>query len=141
MVEEKQLVHQVNLFPMLFMDANSRVSSCQRYRPAKEDSILKYLSSGLIKGLGPATAKKIVNKFGEESFNVLQFEPLKLTEIKGISAEKALFFSEAFIEQENMRSIIMFMNQFGISSNIAVKVWNLWESGRGRGQKKSLQAV
>ena len=105
-----------------------KVSSCQRYRPAKEDSILKYLSSGLIKGLGPATAKKIVNKFGEESFNVLQFEPLKLTEIKGISAEKALFFGEAFIERENMRSIIMFMNQFGISSNIAVKVWNLFGS-------------
>lgn len=105
-----------------------KVLSCQRDRPTETDSILKYLSSGLIAGIGPATAKKIVKKFGEETFNVLQFEPLLLTDIKGISAQKALSFGQAFIERENMRTIIMFMNQFGVSSNIAVKVWNLFGS-------------
>lgn len=105
-----------------------QVSSCKREKPSEEGNILKYLSSGLIKGVGPATAKKIVKEFGQETFNVLQFEPLKLTKIKGISDEKALGFAEAFIERENMRSIIMFMNQFGVSSNYAIKIWNLFGS-------------
>lgn len=100
------------------------VQQCERKGPAREDQILKYLSSGFIKGMGTATAKKIVEHFREQTFEVLEYEPYRLTEIKGISPERALYFGQAFIEHEKMRSLVMFAQNFGISSNIAVRIWN-----------------
>ncbi len=100
------------------------VDQCERKNPTREEEILRYLSSGFIKGLGPATAKKIVEYLKEKTFEVLQFEPYRLTEIKGISSERALFYGQAFLEHEKMRNLVMLMQRFGVTSNFAVKIWN-----------------
>lgn len=102
------------------------VESFERKMPDKEDEIRDYLSSGFIKGLGPATAEKIVERFKDKTFDIFQNEPLRLTEIKGITPEKALSFGQAFLERENMRGIVMLLSKFNISSTYAVKVWNIY---------------
>jgi exodeoxyribonuclease V alpha subunit len=100
-----------------------KVESYERRLPKTTDAIFKYLASGVIKGIGEATAKKIVDKFGDETIHVLQFEPLKLSGIKGISTGKALRIGQAFMEQEQVRQVVMFLQSYGISANYAVKVW------------------
>lgn len=102
------------------------VESFERKMPTKEDEMRDYLSSGFIKGLGPATAQKIVDTFKDKTFEIFQFEPYRLSEIKGITPEKALAFGQAFLERENMRGIVMLLNKFNISSTYAVKVWKMY---------------
>ncbi|MGI6123187.1 MAG: ATP-dependent RecD-like DNA helicase [Acetivibrionales bacterium] len=103
-----------------------KVEECQRDIPTREEGIIQYLSSGFIKGLGKVTAKNIVEKFKEKTFEIFQFEPYKLADIKGITPQKALFYGQAFLEHENMRNIIMLMQKYGVSSEIAVKIWNIF---------------
>lgn len=100
-----------------------KVETCERALPTTTDSIFKYLSSGIIKGIGEATAKKIVDRFGEDTLRILQFEPERLAEIKGISEEKALRIGQAFMEREQIRQIVMFLQKYGVSATYAVKVW------------------
>ena len=100
-----------------------KVESYEKALPTTTDSIFKYLSSGVIKGIGEATAKKIVDRFGEDTLRILQFEPLRLAEIKGISEEKALRIGQAFMEREQIRQIVMFLQRYGISATYSVKVW------------------
>ncbi|HHW23080.1 MAG TPA: ATP-dependent RecD-like DNA helicase [Clostridiaceae bacterium] len=100
------------------------VRRCERKEPTREDSIMKYLSSGFIKGMGASTAKKIVDHFREETFEVLKYEPYRLTEIKGISPERALYFGQAFLEHDRMRNLVMLVQSYGISSGIAARLWN-----------------
>ncbi|NLY18211.1 MAG: ATP-dependent RecD-like DNA helicase [Clostridiaceae bacterium] len=100
-----------------------KVSSFERRLPKTTDAIFKYLSSGVIKGVGEATARKIVDLFGDETLYILQFEPHRLSEIKGISENKALKIGQAFMEREQIRQTVMFLQQFGISTIYAVKVW------------------
>lgn len=100
-----------------------KVETCERRLPKTTDAIFKYLSSGVIKGIGEVTAKKIVDAFGDETLRVLQFEPIRLSVIKGISTEKALTIGQAFLEQEQIRQTVMFFQGYGISANIAVKLW------------------
>ena len=76
----------------------------------------------MIKGIGEATAKKIVARFGEDTMRILQFEPIRLSEIKGISADKALQMGQDFVEKEQVRQVVMFFQTYGISANYAVKV-------------------
>ena len=104
------------------------VSDCKRQAPSEEDEMERYLAGGFIKGLGPSTAKKIVKHFKAETLMIMQSEPLKLTEIKGISDEKALYFGQAFQEHEAMRGVIMLVQRFGISSGYAVKIWKKFGS-------------
>lgn len=101
-----------------------RVEQCERNIPTREEGIVKYLSSGFIKGLGKVTAKNIVDKFKEKALEIFQFEPYRLAEIKGITPQKALLYGQAFLEHENMRNIIMLMQKYGVSSDLAAKVWN-----------------
>ena len=100
-----------------------KVETCERRLPTTTEAILKYLSSGVIKGIGEVTAKKIVDAFGEDTIRILQFEPIRLSEIKGISSDKALSIGQAFMQQEQIRQTVMFFQGYGISSVYAVKVW------------------
>lgn len=100
-----------------------KVESFERTLPTTSDSIFRYLASGIIKGIGEVTAKKIVDRFGEDTIRILQFEPLRLSEIKGISEDKALRIGQAFLEREQLRQIVMFLQKYGISATYAVKVW------------------
>lgn len=83
----------------------------------------KYLGSGIIKGIREVTAKKIVKKFGEQTFTIIEEYPEKLAEIKGITLEKAKSISEAFHEQKDMRHVMMFLQQYGISPVYANKIY------------------
>lgn len=100
-----------------------KVESYERRLPKTTDAIFKYLSSGVIKGIGEVTAKKIIDTFGDETLKVLQFEPLRLSKIKGISSDKALTIGQAFMEQEQIRQTVMFFQGFGISASYAIKIW------------------
>ena len=90
--------------------------------PTDENAILLYLSSGIIPGIREATAKKIVDAFGEDSFNVLLNYPEKLSEIKGITKSKAIAFSQEFQRLQSVSGIVMFLQQFGISAKLATAV-------------------
>lgn len=100
-----------------------KVDTYERCLPKTTDAILKYLSSGVIKGIGEATAKKIIDAFGDNTLHVLQFEPQLLSEIKGISEDKASKIGQTFMEREQIRQTVMFLQGFGISTNYAIKVW------------------
>ena len=84
-----------------------------------------YLANGNIKGVGPATASKIVNKFGEDTIHVLKFEPQKLAQIRGITKDKAIEISESFIENWEVWQIVGFLERFGIGAESAKKVYDL----------------
>ncbi len=97
---------------------------CETVMPSDEESIIKYLGSGIVPGIREATAKKLVEHFGRDVLNIMLTEPERLSEIKGISEEKAKKIGASFSELQSMQSIVMFLQQYGVSSNMAVKVHN-----------------
>ena len=92
-----------------------KVETFEKIMPKTLDSLEKYLSNGTIKGIGPATAKKIVATFGEDTINVFKFEPEKLAQIKGITKEKAIEMAQCFVENWELWQIVGFLDNFGIS--------------------------
>ena len=93
--------------------------------PQTLSALEKYLANGNIKGIGPATATKIIEKFGEETIHVLKFEPEKLAQIKGISKDKAVEISESFVENWEVWQIVGFLERFGIGAENAKKVYDM----------------
>ena len=103
------------------------VSQYERVMPADTASILRYLASGVIKGIGPKTAQRIVDMFGEETFDVIENHPEWLEDVKGISRKAAMEISERFREQAGMRSaMIFFRNYFG--ATLTVRIYKKWGS-------------
>lgn len=96
---------------------------CEVSVPETESQVLKFLSSGAIKGIGPATALKIVERFREETLYVIEKEPIRLTEIKGISKDKALNISEQYANQFGVREIMINLAKFNISPLEATKIF------------------
>lgn len=94
--------------------------------PKSIDGIIKYLGSGLIKGVGPVTALNIVSKFKESTLDIIQFNPQKLVEIRGVSPAKAMQIHEAYQELKNMQNAIMFLQSYDISTNLAIKIYNIY---------------
>lgn len=90
--------------------------------PGELEGITKFLLSGAVKGIGPSTARKIVERFGEDSFDILEHEPLQLTQIKGITKERARKLSDAFRETVGTRETLMALHEMGITPAFAVKV-------------------
>lgn len=103
-----------------------KVDTFEKIMPETTESLEKYLANGNIKGIGPATARKIVELFGEETIHVLKFEPDKLSRIKGISKQKAIEISESFIENWEVWQIVGFLEKFGIGAENAKKVYDLF---------------
>ena len=91
--------------------------------PSTSKGIEKYLSSGLIPHIGPKTAKRIVDKFGLDSLEIIQYSPEKLKEIPGIGDKKLEDIVEAYSEQRELRDIMVFLQQFGISVNYGIKIY------------------
>lgn len=94
--------------------------------PSDEVSIIKYLASGVVKGVREATAKKLYAEFGNDVFEIIATSPEKLSKIKGISLERAQTISKSFNEQRAVQNIIMFLQQYNISPNLAVKVHRIF---------------
>lgn len=99
-----------------------RVTYYESILPTDEESIIDYLSSGIISGIRLATAKKIVDTFGTDTLNIMLTDPMRLAEIKGISEAKAQKIGESYLKLQSMQSILMFLRQYGISNNLAFKV-------------------
>lgn len=96
--------------------------TCTITPPTGRSAIEKYLGSGLIRGIGPSTAKQIVKHFGEKALDVLDEYPERLTEISGIGPKKAAMIIESYVQQMGMRRILVFLQNYGISPNLAMKI-------------------
>ena len=100
-----------------------KIDTFEKVMPDTLEGLEKYLSNGIIKGIGPSTAKKIIDMFGEETVNVLKYEPKKLSKIRGISEKKAQEMSESFNENWNLWQIVGFLEKFSIGPNNAKKIY------------------
>lgn len=100
-----------------------KVATFEKTMPTTPEALEKYLANGNFKGIGPATAKKIVNTFGKDTINVIKLEPNKLTQIKGISKEKAFEIAEQFLANWEIWQIVGFLDKFGIGPQSAENVY------------------
>lgn len=100
--------------------------SCSVMPPDTKVGMEKYLSSGYVKGIGPATAKLIIKAFGLDTFRVLEEEPERLTEIAGIGRKKAERIASSFAEKQEMRQTMVFLQTYGISSGMAMKIYRTY---------------
>ena len=101
-----------------------KVVTFEKIMPQTAQAIQKYLASGNIKGIGEITAKRIVDKFGEETTNILKNDYEKLAQIKGITLAKAQEISESFIENQEIWQIVSFLEKFGIGIENAKKIYD-----------------
>ena len=100
-----------------------KVETFEKIMPETTESLERYLAEGFIKGIGPATAKKIVKKFGDETIDVLRMQPERLASIKGITKDKAYEISESFIENFELWGLVGFLQKFGIGPQSAQTVY------------------
>lgn len=100
-----------------------KIESYSEVLPTSIKGIEKYLSSGLIQGIGPVTAQKLVEKFGEDTLDIIEYNPEKLIEVEGIGEKKAAVISEAFREQRELRNVMIFLQTYGISTGNAIKIY------------------
>lgn len=105
-----------------------KVTMFEKKQPTTVDAIYRYLSSGIIKGVRESTAKKIVEMFGEQSLKVIAETPAKLAKIRGISLDKAIKIQMSYNEQVGASTLVMFLQNFGISVNIVSKVYRAFGS-------------
>lgn len=105
-----------------------RIASFSIEAPEDLFSIERYLGSGAIKGVGPSLASRIVKKFKEDSFQIIENEPERLAEVKGISVRKAQEIYQQFHDKQDMRQAMMFLSKYGITTAYAVKIYNEYGS-------------
>ncbi len=98
-------------------------SACELSSPENLDGIFKYLSSGAIKGIGPATAKRLVSEFGVDTLSVLENDPVRVSKLKGISQEKALDISMQLKQVVGIRELVAYLSGFNIDAKSAVAIW------------------
>ncbi len=103
-----------------------KAESYERSMPHTSEQLFNYLSAGAIKGIGPATAEKIIMKFGEDTFDILENHPDRLATIKGISINKAEEMSKQFRSQFAVRNIMMNLESYGMTPNECVKAYKLF---------------
>ncbi len=96
--------------------------SVERRLPQEEEDIVSYLSSGILKGIGPATAQRLVERFGADTLRVLEEEPERLRTIKGITAKKAMELSEAFRSLTGLRQVMEFLARYDLPVYLAMAV-------------------
>ncbi|OPJ63440.1 ATP-dependent RecD-like DNA helicase [Clostridium oryzae] len=101
-----------------------KVDSCEEILPSTVKGIETYLASGVIFGIGPVTAKKIVEKFGEKSLDVLENHIELLKDIEGIGDKKLDIIYESYCKQREVKDVIIFLQSYGISNNQCVKIYN-----------------
>lgn len=91
--------------------------------PSSVDAIERYLASGLIRGIGPVTAKRLVDHFGRDTLDIIQFHPYRLTEIEGIGEKRAGQIIQSFEEQRGLREVMLFLQGYGVTPRHAVKLY------------------
>jgi len=133
--QETVIVHQTKVFAGATMEFEGawsvhpkfgrqfKASKAVERKPATTAALEKYLGSGLIKGVGPKTAKKIVNHFKENTLDIFECEIERLTEVRGIATKKLEMIKEAWIEHRAIREVMMFLQSHGISTLFAVRIY------------------
>ncbi len=111
-----------------------QVEICEQSLPATVDAIRRYLGSGLVKGLGPKMADRIVDAFGERTIEVIENDAEKLREVPDIGPKRAGWIASAWHEQKQIKDIMLFLHGHGISTNLAVKIYKTYK-------EKALQTV
>ena len=100
-----------------------QIESYEMKTPQDELSMERYLGSGAIKGIGAALAARIVRHFKADTFRIMEEEPERLSEVKGVSEKMAMAISEQVEEKKEMRQAMMFLQEYGISMSLAVKIY------------------
>ncbi len=100
-----------------------KVDTFEKMMPQTTKALERYLANCGIKGIGPATASKIVDTFGEDTLNVFKFEPIKLAQIKGITKDRAIEIANTFIENWEVWQLVGFLDKFGIGPQSAEKIY------------------
>ena len=133
--QETVIVHQTKVFAGATMEFHGawimhpkfgrqfKAVKAVELKPATTAALEKYLGSGLIKGVGPKTAKKIVRYFGKDTLEIFENEIEKLKEIAGIAQKKLTMISEAWVEHRAIRKVMMFLQSHGISTLFAVRIY------------------
>ena len=119
-VKGREVVHK-NYGPQI------QVESYEEKQPDNKISIEKYLASGAIKGIGSVLSAKIVKKFGTDTFRIIEEEPERLAEIKGVSIKMAINIAEQFLAKKQMRQAVIFLQGYGITMNMAVKIYKFYK--------------
>ncbi|NLL79479.1 MAG: ATP-dependent RecD-like DNA helicase [Clostridiales bacterium] len=104
----------------------------QKYRIIEPDDVVsmeRYLASGAVKGVGPSLARRIIKKFGEETFRIMEEEPERLAEVKGISEAKAREIGIQMEEKRDLRAAMLFLQKYGISNTLAVRIYEEYGNG------------
>ena len=101
-----------------------KVDTFEKLMPETLEALERYLGNGMIKGVGEVTAKKIVDRFQEDTINIIKYKPLELAKIKGITNKKAIEISESFIENWEVWQIVGLLERFGIGANLSKKVYD-----------------
>lgn len=103
-----------------------KLNSFQVVAPRDSAGMERYLASGAVKGIGAAMAARIVKKFGDDTFRIIEEEPERLAEVKGISQRKAQEIAVQMEEKRDLRDALVYLQQFGISNTFAIKIYNTY---------------
>ena len=106
-----------------------KVTAYRTVTPKDAAGMERYLASGAIKGIGAALASRIVKKFGADTFRIMEEEPIRLVEVKGISDRMAREIASQMEEKRDLREAFLFLQQYGISNTLAVKIYNTYGDG------------
>ncbi len=100
-----------------------RVVSYTRHAPVTAEGLRRYLGSGVIKGIGPKTAERIVERFGEQTLAIVELEPERLTEVRGVSAHKRDLLVRGWAEQRGIREVMVFLQSHNVSPGLGAKIY------------------
>jgi exodeoxyribonuclease V alpha subunit len=105
-----------------------KAATCERMPPETKNEIRRYLGSGIIRGVGPALAKKITDMFGEQALDVIENDPQALVEITGINADKAIYIGSEYKKICSVKSIISFLSEYGLAPQTAIYAWQKYDN-------------
>ena len=100
-----------------------KIESYQTVYPSTVEGMRRYLGSGLIKGIGPVTAKRIVDHFGKEALDVIERDPKRLVEVEGLGAKRAKWIIKAWEDQREIHNVMLFLQSHEVGTGYAVKIW------------------
>ncbi len=101
-----------------------KATSYEAVAPTDEASMERYLGSGAIRGIGPKLAARIIKTFGADTFRIIEEEPERLEEVKGISLGKAMEISDQIVGAKDIRNAMIFLDKYGLHGNTAIKIYN-----------------
>ena len=104
-----------------------KIEKYEEILPSSKEAIEKYLSSGIITGVGPVTAKKIIEKFGEKALDILENSTERLTEIDGLGKKRIEMIKESFLSQAHVRNIMIFLQSYGVTPNQCLKIYQFYK--------------